>query len=277
MNMLYVVSYGILYVSYTICITTRRHLYSDCIHTDCILSFSSLSLLLLFSPQWRHFKIPTNVCWHSCENYYLHTFALDQSDGTIFALDQSRLILQESADCMALHAFSSNLASRSTTTSLMTATGSAAGGRKSLAVSSAGGQAASTASKFQQHHYGDKGTVMGYSNMGNMHNQFKSSSSQTTFLDRNIVQNLALTRPGSSQAGGGPFDQQGPQSSSSKLSSVGGRTTATVATGAGGGGHAGAARRRCRPKTVPASYTSGSGSVKRASFSGTLPDGKQNS
>ena len=160
---------------------------------------------------------------------------------------------------MALHAFSSTLASRSTTTTL---TGSA--GRKSLAVSSAGQQA--SASKFQQHH-GDKGGT-GYNNMSNMHSQFRSSSSQTTFLDRNIVQNLAVTS--SSQAGGGPFDQQ-PQSSSSKLSSVGGRTTATVATGAGG--HA--ARRR-RPKTVPASYTSGSGSVKRASFSGTLPDGKQN-
>ena len=228
--------------------------------------FSSLSLLLLFSPNDVISKTQRllTFLWN------LLPFTLDQSDGTIFALDQSRrLILQESADCMALHAFSSTLASRSTMTSL-TATGSV-GGRKSLAVSSAGQQA--SASKFQQHH-GDKGGT-GYNNMSNMHSQFRSSSSQTTFLDRNIVQNLAVTRPGSSLAGGGgPFDQQ-PQSSSSKLSSVGGRTTATVATGAGGGGGGGhATRRRCRPKTVPASYTSGSGSVKRASFSGTLPDGK---
>ena len=213
--------------------------------------FSSLSLLLLFSPNDVISKTQRllTFLWN------LLPFALDQSDGKIFALDQSRrLILQESADCMALHAFSSTLASRSTTTTL---TGSA--GRKSLAVSSAG---AASASKFQQHHNNGMG------NNSNMHSQFRSSSSQTTFLDRNIVQNLAVTS--SSQAGAGPFDQQ-PQSSSSKLSSVGGRTTATVATGAGG--HA--ARRR-RPKTVPASYTSGSGSVKRASFSGTLPDGKQN-
>ena len=139
--------------------------------------------------------------------------------------------VQETADCIALQAFSSALVKGPTT-------GNGSNGRNST----------SSASKFQQNHYNYNTNTMGSS-------QFRSSSSQTTFLDRNIVQNLAV------ESGVAPVN-----TSSSKLSSVGGRTTTTVATG---GGYP----RRRRPKTVPASYTSGSGSVKRASFSGTLPDG----
>ena len=123
-----------------------------------------------------------------------------------------------------------------------------------------------SASKFQQHNNSKPGSATsgtGSTGRGILNGHFRSSSSQTTFLDRNIVQNLAV------EQGAAPVN-----TSSSKLSSVGGRTTTTVATGggaaAGGGGYA---PRRRRPKTVPASYTSGSGSVKRASFSGTLPDG----
>ena len=122
--------------------------------------------------------------------------------------------------------------------------------------------------------------------------QFRSSSSQTTFLDRNIVQNLAVTASAPLTA------------SSSKLSSIGGLTSTTttacgtmtghplvpgpnhqpiqqqanvgttcVPSGTNNGAPPGARRRR--PRTVPASYTSTSGgSGKRASFSGTLPDGE---
>ncbi len=97
---------------------------------------------------------------------------------------------------------------------------------------------------------------------------FCSSSSQTTFLDRNIVQNLAV-------AAAAPLSAY---NSTSKLSG----NTATTATNTAQGhapfhdtGASNGVSRRRRPRTVPASYTSGSGSVKRASFSGTLPDGKQ--
>ena len=91
--------------------------------------------------------------------------------------------------------------------------------------------------------------------------QFTSSSSQTTFLDRNIVHNLAVTSTVP------VFTAAAIATSSSKLSSIG-RTVTTTTTNACN------ARRR-RPRTVPASYTSGSGgSCKRASsFSGTLPEG----
>ena len=122
-----------------------------------------------------------------------------------------------------------------------------------------------SASKFQHNSANSGGTSGGSGSAGGggtrsvLNSHFRSSSSQTTFLDRNIVQNLSV------EQGAAPVN-----TSSSKLSSVGGRTTTTVATGGGAGGYA----RRRRPKTVPASYTSGSGSVKRASFSGTLPDGK---
>ena len=87
--------------------------------------------------------------------------------------------------------------------------------------------------------------------------QFTSSSSQTTFLDRNIVQNLAVSSTVPVMAA--------IATSSSKLSSIG-RTVTPAATNC---------TRRRRPRTVPASYTSGSGgSCKRASsFSGTLPEG----
>ena len=90
--------------------------------------------------------------------------------------------------------------------------------------------------------------------------QFTSSSSQTTFLDRNIVHNLAVTSTVP------VFTAAAIATSSSKLSSIG-RTVTTTATNA--------CTRRRRPRTVPASYTSGSGgSCKRASsFSGTLPEG----
>ena len=94
--------------------------------------------------------------------------------------------------------------------------------------------------------------------------QFRSSCSQTTFLDRNIVQNLAV-------AASAPLN-----SSSSKVSSVctGGGMTNTTAVAGGTGTGSTAPRVRRRPRTVPASYTSSCGSGKRASFSGTLPDGK---
>ena len=95
---------------------------------------------------------------------------------------------------------------------------------------------------------------------------FCSSSSQTTFLDRNIVQNLAV-------AAAAPLTAH---NSTSRLSAAT-TTSLTQAGGAGSvggaGGTGGVAHRRRRPRTVPASYTSGSESVKRASFSGTLPDG----
>ena len=121
-----------------------------------------------------------------------------------------------------------------------------------------------SASKFQQQNSkpGSATSGTGSTGRGILNGHFRSSSSQTTFLDRNIVQNLAV------EQGAAPVN-----TSSSKLSSVGGRTTTTVATGGGAAGGGGYAPRRRRPKTVPASYTSGSGSVKRASFSGTLPDG----
>ena len=116
----------------------------------------------------------------------------------------------------------------------------------------------------------------------NLQAQFRSSSSQTTFLDRNIVQNLAVTASAPLTA------------SSSKISSVGRSSTTTTACGTAMQGVSGSnhprdqqqnvgtrmggvsgPRRRRRPRTCPASYGSTSGgSGKRASFSGTLPEGK---
>ena len=167
---------------------------------------------------------------------------------------------KESADSIALHAFTSGFGSKA----FGFGASGAASGRVLVASGPSDTPSAALASKFQQQNNSKPGSATscgGSTGRGILNGHFRSSSSQTTFLDRNIVQNLAV------EQGAAPVN-----TSSSKLSSVGGRTTTTVATGGGavGGGYA---TRRRRPKTVPASYTSGSGSVKRASFSGTLPDG----
>ena len=118
-----------------------------------------------------------------------------------------------------------------------------------------------------------------YGTNPNLQAQFRSSSSQTTFLDRNIVQNLAVTASAPLTA------------SSSKISSGGRSSTTTTACGtmqaiSGSSHHRDQQNigtktgpesriRRRRPRTCPASYGSTSGgSGKRASFSGTLPEGK---
>ncbi len=107
--------------------------------------------------------------------------------------------------------------------------------------------------------------------------QFRSSSSQTTFLDRNIISTLGVSKSGKPQAAIDTAVDAGRVAAANRAATAAAKQTAAAAASKPAAPAAAAAKSKDHSKDSAHGYASSLATTKRASIGGTTADGKDQS